>query len=136
MNRPFALALGGGSARGFAHIGVIRYLEEQNIIPNKITGTSMGAIIGGLYAMGKDSYQIEEIVKKVGFFSVMNWLPEVGILSIEKIHTVLAEHLGKATFADTKIPLAIIATNLSDASRVIFTEGSLVDAICASIAIP
>lgn len=134
--RDFALALWWGSARGFAHIGVIKFLEENQINPSRITGTSMWAIIGSLVALGYSSEKIKEIVGGVGVFSMLDFHIGNGILSIQKVKKVLQEYIWENKFSETKIPLFIIASNLSTGKKVVFSEWKILDAVCASIAIP
>lgn len=122
MHKKFALALGGGSARGLAHIGVLQFLEENNFSPSLIAGTSMGSLLGALFALGYSADEIKEITKDTGVKSVINFNPVNGIFGIEKFKKMFAPHFGDKTFADTKIPLKIIATSLSTGQKVVFTE--------------
>lgn len=136
-HKKFALALGGGSARGLAHIGVLKYLEEKNYIPSHISGTSMGSIIGGLFALGYTADSIKEICEDKGILDIMSFNPMTGeFLALKKFKKVFGPYFEDKTFADTKIPFSVIATSLSTGEKKVFTKGSILDAICASIAIP
>lgn len=132
----FSLILGGGAARGIAHIWVIRNLENSSYTPSLIVWTSIGAIIGAFYACGYTSNQMEKIIHEVNFLKLIdidlrNW----GI-KWKKIMQFLEKHLGMTTFAETKIPLKLIATNIDTGEKIVFQEWLIVDAIRASISIP
>lgn len=144
-NRLVGLALGVGAARGLAHIGVIRVLERENILIDMVAGSSMGAFIGAIWTMGKNSYEMEQIANRNrGFGFVKNLFdPNIGsgfkkggFLKGKKAGDFLHSVIGEATFADTLIPLKIMATDINSYKEILFQEGSLVDAVRASIAIP
>jgi predicted acylesterase/phospholipase RssA/CRP-like cAMP-binding protein len=135
------LALGTGSARGFAHIGVIRVLEREGISVDVVAGSSMGALIGAGWATGKTADEMEEIAKRVkgkrAFLRLLDpmW-PGSGFIRGIKVSDFLHEIFDDLTFADALIPLKITATNLDTLESVILEEGKLVDAVRASISIP
>lgn len=140
MKKPvIALALGGGSARGLAHIGVIKVLEENNIPINLITGTSMGAIVGGFYCYKKNIVEIENIALSISNRKMFNLLDpsfKHGFFGGKKIVKFLEAHLSHVDFNDLKIPLVVVATDINSGDAVYFEKGDLTDAIRASISVP
>lgn len=134
-HREFALALGGGSARGMAHVGLLRFLLEKNFQPSLVAGTSMGAIIAAMYALGNNLDAINELVES-DILDVVDLNPINGMFSSDKIKKLLEPFFGEKTFSETKIPLAIVATCLTNGEKQIFREGKILDAVCASIALP
>lgn len=131
------LALGGGGARGAAHLGVLQELERLGIRPDLITGTSIGGLIGALVAAGLQRNDLVAFFRKVGL-SQMYGLPgsAPGLSSIAKIEKLLVDTIGRITFADLQIPLAIVATDLVNRKIVILDEGDLVTAVLATIGLP
>jgi NTE family protein len=131
------LVLSGGGARGFAHLGVIKALNENGIIPEVISGTSAGAIVGSLYA---DGYTPDEILKimnlngRLQYFSPT--VPRGGLLQISGIEKILREKLRAKTFCELKIPLYVAATDLNSGRAVYFSEGDLLMPVIASASIP
>ena len=140
MKKPkIALALGGGSARGLAHLGVLKVLEKHNIPIHIIAGTSIGAIVGSLYAKEKDTNKLEElavITNNRRVISLLDFSFQSGLISGKKIMNYLKEELQGETFKDLKIPLIIVSTNLKTGEPVYFHKGNLLTAIRASISIP
>ena len=141
FNNDFSLVLSGGSALGFAHVGVIKYLEEIKTTPKEIIGTSMGALIGAAYAMGKNYNDIIEIISKLNYLKLfkVNFLPINSLIKINKIKSLLEEIFLNITFEDLNIPLKIIATNIETGEATVFDKNSkvpLIDAICASFSVP
>jgi NTE family protein len=133
-------ALGGGAARGLSHIGVLKVLEERGIFPDVIAGTSVGAIIGALYAGGYKPVEIEELVlgldwKKLVHLVDMN-LPFKGLLQGKRVVLLLKSVLGDLTFPQLKYAFACVATDINNGKQVVLRNGSLIDAIRASISIP
>lgn len=133
------LALGGGAARGWAHLGVIKYLEEQNIKPACIAGTSIGALIGGFYAADRLSV-LEEIAAtytKRNYLALFDpGLFKSGFFQGEKITDFLHEHLGDIRIEDLEISFVALSTDLISGEEVVINRGSLATAIRASISIP
>jgi NTE family protein len=131
------LVLSGGGARGFAHLGVITALNESGIIPDVISGTSAGAIIGALYA---DGYNPKQILKLLNSGSRLDFmrpaLPREGLLQINGIIKILKNCLQSKTFEELKIPLYVSATDLNNGKAVYFSEGNLLDPVIASASIP
>ena len=131
------LALGGGGAKGFAHIGVIRALEEMNIRAEIITGTSMGGLIGAMYAAGLHVDRIEAIVRGTGLTILAAREPShLGLFGKTKIKRVLQDVLGDATFDRLDRKLAMVAVDLESEAEVILDSGRVVDAVLATTAFP
>ncbi|HTL48604.1 MAG TPA: patatin-like phospholipase family protein [Verrucomicrobiae bacterium] len=138
------LALGSGAAYGLAHIGVLRVLEQENIQIDVVAGSSIGALVGAIWAAGYNADQLEEfafgIDKKTAFFKIFGFadlsIAHHGFFKGQKLHHFLAPYLGDKTFQDLKIPLRVTATNLFTAEEVIFRAGKVTDAIRASVSIP
>ena len=134
-----ALALGGGGARGYAHIGAIDVLEERGIEIVSVAGTSMGALVGGLFAAGKlDGYT--EWVRNLTQFDVLRLLDvslsAPGVIRAEKIFARVRELVGGAVIEDLPVPFTAVATDLFAQRAVWFQRGPLEVAVRASIAIP
>jgi len=135
------LALGGGSARGLAHVGVILALEAYNIPIDIIAGTSIGSVIGGLYASGATIEQLEEIAlsikKSKSLFMLDPVFPHSGLISGDHIEKMLNKFaLKDKAFDDLSIPFAAVATEIENGAEVIINQGKLIDAVRASISIP
>jgi len=131
------LALGGGAARGAAHIGVLKSLEENSIKPDFISGSSIGALIGALYSFGVSIDELFEIAKKMSWLKVGSiTISKLGILSNKEIGDIVEDLIGERKVEDAPIPLAIIATDVAKAEKVVIKEGSLAIAIMASTCIP
>ncbi|PCJ53584.1 MAG: phospholipase [Planctomycetota bacterium] len=142
MNQPpleVVLALGGGAARGLAHIGVIRVLEQHGVVVRGIAGTSIGAIVGGLFAAGKLNH-FEDYICKLDAKGMLRLLdpvvPRAGLIGGNRVVHQLHEFIGEVQLEDLEIPFCAIATNLETGAEVILRQGSVVDAIRASFAIP
>jgi len=137
----FGLALGSGSARGLAHVGVIQVLEAYNIPIDIIAGTSIGSVVGSLYAAGASIGQLEEAAlsmkKSKTVFLMDLTLPHSGLISGRKIEEMLNNlALEDKTFDDLKIPFAAVATDVESGAEVILNQGKVIDAVRASISIP
>jgi NTE family protein len=131
------LALGGGAVLGAAHIGVIRALEEKGLSPKYIAGTSVGSLVGALYAFGKSWRDILEFTENLNWFDVSGvTLSRLGLLSNKKLSKLLHEAIGDVDFADAPVPLAVIATDISTGEKVVLREGSVCSAVMASSCIP
>lgn len=131
------LALGGGGARGAAHIGVLTELERLGVRPGLITGTSIGGMIGALVAAGHRAADLTAFFQKISL-GQMYGLPgsAPGFSSTSKIEKLLEETIGRITFADLQIPLAVVTTDLVSRKAVILDEGDVVTAVLSTIAIP
>ncbi|HSQ21776.1 MAG TPA: patatin-like phospholipase family protein [Coriobacteriia bacterium] len=137
--RTLGLALGGGSARGLAHIGVLKVLDAEGLAPDILTGTSMGAVVGALYAAGMTPAEIEKIAVGLDMRAILG-LADVAIrkgamLSGDKIEAFLAERL-PATFEELSRPFGCVATDLTKGTVAEFTSGDLVTAVRASMSVP
>lgn len=134
-----ALALGAGGAKGLAHIGAIEEIEAQGYRIAAIAGTSMGALIGGIHAMGKLDVYRDWVCKLARFdmFKLLDWsMSGGGLLKGERIIGALRELIGDVYIEELSIPFTAVATDLDRDREVWLTHGSLFDAIRASIAIP
>ena len=129
------LVLSGGGARGFAHIGVLRVLERQGARYDVIAGTSMGAIIGALYAAGHKARDIQEITASTSWRDVVDLSLRTGLMKGERLHELLETHL-PATFEELEVPLAVISTDIESGEEVVHTEGDLISAVRASAGFP
>jgi NTE family protein len=133
-----ALALGAGAAKGLAHIGVIEELERQGYAISAIAGSSMGALIGGIYAMGKLPVYRDWVCKLARFdvLRLVDWTFRGGLIKGEKIIETLRELIGDARIEDLPLAYTAVATDIDREREVWLTRGQLFDAIRASIAIP
>ena len=136
--RPlFAIALGGGGARGLAHVGVLKILETEGLRPDLVVGTSVGALIGAIYCAGVPIRQIEEVARKVRWGDVGSFAWRLtGFSSNMKMERWLKSFMPTRHFADLKIPLAVCATDLCNGNNVEILQGDLFEAIRASCALP
>jgi NTE family protein len=136
------LALGSGAARGLAHIGVIRALKEKGIAVDMIAGSSIGALVGACYAKEASITDLEEVVLKTDWKQLARLLdPNLtilfkGIIHGKKIKELLATIIGDIDFKDLKIPLAVVACDVDTGEEVVIKEGSVIEAVRASISIP
>ena len=140
-SRKVGLALSGGGARGLAHIGVIKVLERENVPIDLLAGTSMGGIVAALYATGLSAREMEEAARRISsprqlLTLVDRTLPRRGLLQGRKVVEYLAQWLGELTFDQLKIPLALVAADLNGCQKVVLQEGSVLDAVRATIALP
>jgi NTE family protein len=138
--RPvIGLALGGGAARGFAHIGILRVLIENGIVPDVIAGTSIGAVVGGCYAAGKLD-DLESWAKDLQPRRILGYLDislgGSGLIGGERLGAQLSENLGKTLIEELPLKFAAIATEVRTGHEIWLTKGKLVDAIRASYALP
>lgn len=136
--RPkIGLALGGGFARGLAHIGVLKVLEDEGIPIDFIAGTSVGSVIGASYASGVSAKELGEIASLVRFKDFSRWtVSRFGLFSNDKMADFLNKVLRCKTFEELRIPLAIAATDILTGEPAVFTKGNLVDPVRASCAYP
>lgn len=131
------VALGGGFARGLAHIGVLKALEEEGVPVDFVAGTSVGAIIGACYCSGVSASELEEIARNTRFRHFARWtLSRYGFCSNDRMARFCARILKTHTFEELKVPLAITATDFQSGEAVVFTKGPLVGPIRASCAYP
>ncbi len=136
------LALGVGVGYGFCHIGVLKVIEEENIPIDVISGSSVGALIGSFWAVGKRSDEILEIMKEEFKHPKYTWsiidltFPSLGFIKGNKLYRFLKKYLGNKTFSDVKLPLKIIASNIKSKETRVMDKGLLVDAVMASCSMP
>ena len=133
------LALGSGAARGLSHLGVIRALEEAGIKIDYVAGTSMGAIVGAVYASGKlDSfekvYSDFDRKKIVSLFDVV--LPRSGLIDGKKLANFVRDYIGAKEINDLLIPFRAVATDIDTGQEVIFQSGDIIEAVRASVSVP
>lgn len=131
------LALGGGFARGLAHIGVLKVFEEEQIPIDFIAGTSVGSVIGASYASGISAKELGEIASLVRFKDFSRWtFSRLGLFSNDKMAQFLEKVLRCRTFEELRIPLAVAATDIISGEPAVFTQGELVAPVRASCAYP
>lgn len=131
------VALGGGFARGIAHIGVLKVLEEEGIPVRAVTGTSVGALIGACYCSGLSLAEMEDVARNSRFTSFARWtLSRYGFASNDRMITFLTRTLKCMTFEDLRIPLGVTATDFKTGEGVVFHSGSIIDPVRASCAYP
>ena len=135
--KKIGLALSGGGIRGLAHIGVLRVLEENKIPIDMIAGTSIGSLIGALYASEPNAKKLEKEVKNQNIGNLLDYtLSKYGLIKGKKIEEFLEKRLKNITFEDLKIPLYITAFDINNKREVVFTKGDVAKAIRASISVP
>ncbi len=134
-----ALVLGGGAARGWAHIGVIHELADMGVVPDMVVGTSVGSIVGGAYASG-NLEQFEQWISGLGRVDIIRLLDAKmtggGFLQGNSLMSAIKKRIGDPKIEDLDIPFACVATELGTGREVWLREGSLLDACRASIALP
>ena len=137
MRKKLGIALGGGGAKGFAHIGILQVLHENNIFPDFIAGTSMGAAIGAAYCAGRSPKEIALFVKKTNLVKAIDFnVPKKGLISGNLMQETLDELVFNKTFSALKIPLAVVAFNLTTNEIIVFKKGAVSNAVRASMSIP
>ena len=131
------LALGGGAARGFAHIGVIEVLEENGIHPDVVTGTSAGSFVAAMYAAGRSGKELEAIALNLDESRLTDWaFPGRGMIRGNALADYIREQVGNRSFDQLKIPLGIVATDLDSGKAILFRRGDVGTAVRASSAVP
>jgi NTE family protein len=131
------LALGGGAARGFAHIGVLQVLEEQGIKPDVIVGTSAGSVVATLYASGKTPTEIANIAMNLDESSLSDWVfPGRSIMKGEAIAKLVRTHTGGKAIEAMRLPLGIVAADLQSGQAFLFRKGDAAQAVRASSSVP
>lgn len=136
------LALGGGAAFGLAQIGVLKVLERENITIDMVSGTSIGSLVGAIWASGVSAKDLEKSTDEINsIFSMMklmdfSLLPNKGLIPGNNIRKFLEKFLGKKTFQDMKTSLKVIACDINSRNEIVIQEGSVVEAVMASAAIP
>ena len=133
------LALGGGAARGFAHVGVIAVLEEAGIWPQLVVGTSAGSLVAALYASGKTSAQLQQTALNMEEVAITDWILPIigrGIFRGDALAKYVNELVAGRLMENMAIPLGIVATDLGNGNAVLFQKGDTGTAVRASSAVP
>ena len=132
-----ALALGGGAARGFAHIGVIQVLEENGIRPDLVVGTSAGSLVAALYASGKSGAELATLADDMDETALTDWsFPGRGLLRGEALAKFVRENTAGRSIEQMRLPLGIVATDLDNGAPILFQRGDPGVAVRASSAVP
>jgi NTE family protein len=135
--RPVALALGGGGARGLAHIGVLASLEQAGYRVDALAGTSIGGLMAAAYGAGRSPAEMEAWAARALERGLLSLKPSGGaLLGIDRIRDVLEEVLGDTTFGQARCPIAITAVDLEAGTELVLRQGRLIDAVLATIALP
>ena len=131
------LALGGGAARGFAHIGVIQVLEEAGLRPSLVVGTSAGSLVAALYASGMNGRQMATLAEGMDESAVTDWaFPGRGLIRGEQLARFVRQHTGGRSIEAMPLPLGIVATDLDSGEGILFRRGDPGTAVRASSAVP
>jgi NTE family protein len=133
------LALGGGAARGFAHVGVIAVLEEAGIRPSYVVGTSAGSLVAALYASGKTSDQLQKAALEIDEVAITDWMIPLigrGMFRGDALARYVNGAVGARLIQDMPIPLGVVATDLANGQAVLFQRGDTGTAVRASSAVP
>jgi NTE family protein len=133
------LALGGGAARGFAHVGVIQVLEEAGVRPDLVVGTSAGSLVAALYASGRNGQQLQQVAESMEEAAFTDWTLPIfsrGMLRGEALARYVNAHVGSKQIEQMPLPLGIVATNLNSGIGVLFQRGDTGTAVRASSAVP
>lgn len=132
------LALGGGGAKGNAHIGVLRRLEKEGYRIRSVAGTSFGGMVAVFYALGYSPKEIQAIFESVDQKKLYGHAPQDGpsLLGLAGARQLLERVIGEKTFKDTRIPCAVAAVDIKTGGEVVLNEGSLKSAVLATIALP
>jgi NTE family protein len=136
-----ALALGGGAARGFAHIGVIKVLEANGIIPDIVVGTSAGSVVGAIYAAGNDAHALQRIAAKMDEAEISDWSVPLfakssGVLKGEAVQHFVNRAVHQQPIEKFKIPFGAVATDLKTGKAILFRRGNAGMAARASSSVP
>jgi NTE family protein len=133
------LALGGGAARGFAHVGVIQVLEEAGIRPDLVAGTSAGSLVAAIYASGKTGSQLQRVAETMEEATIADWTVPLfnrGVLRGDALARYVNAQVGSRLIEDMHLPLGIVATDLNSGRDVLFQRGDTGTAVRASSAVP
>lgn len=135
------LALGGGAARGFAHIGVIKALESQGIVPDIVVGTSAGSLVGALYAAGNNGFALNKLALEMDEAAISDWsVPffskSTGVLKGEALQNYVNRTVNGLPIEKLKIPFGAVATDLNSGQPILFQRGNTGAAVRASSAVP
>ena len=135
--KKIALVLGGGSARGLAHIGVLKALHKAKIPIDFIVGTSIGALIGATYSLGIPLARSEKRAIALNWWNLTDFvISKIGFLEGRNLENIIIDTIENKSFEDLKIPLSIVTTNIESGEKVILGSGNLAKAIRASCSLP
>jgi len=135
--KRIGLALGAGSARGFAHIGVLSILEKHGIRPDFVSGTSIGAAVGALYCSGMSPEYLKRLAISTEWQDLLDFtIPKTGVIAGNKVEEYIQALTNNCKFTDLRIPLRVVATDIKNAHKVVFSQGNVAKAVRASISIP
>lgn len=135
------LALGGGAARGFAHIGVIKALEAQGIVPDIVVGTSAGSVVGALYAAGNSGFELQKTAMDMDEAAISDWAMPFfskvsGVLKGDALQNYVNKAVKNVPIERLKIPFGAVATDLNTGKPILFQRGNTGQAVRASSAVP
>jgi NTE family protein len=135
------LALGGGAARGFAHIGVIKALEAQGIVPDLVVGTSAGSLVGALYAAGNNGFALHKLALEMDEATISDWsvpffAKATGVLKGEALQNYVNRTVNNVPLEKLKMPFGAVATDLNSGQPILFQRGNTGAAVRASSAVP
>lgn len=131
------IVLSGGAVRGFAHVGVLKALNEHGIFPDIVSGASAGSIAGSLYADGKTPDEILKVFEKKSIYKFLEFIvPNKGLVKMTGMHTALKQSITAKTFEELKIPFYVAVTDMNNAKSVYFNSGDLISMVIASSTIP
>ncbi len=131
------LALGGGAVLGAAHIGVLQAVEEAGLEITHVSGTSMGALVAALSVSGLSGREIESVAEDLRWPDITGFSPSrLGLLSVERLESTLRRYVGNLRMEATRIPVALVAADLSTGEKVVMTDGDLATAATASACVP
>jgi NTE family protein len=138
VHKPrIALVLGGGAARGFAHIGVIKALQAQGIEPDMVVGTSAGSVVGALYAAGMSGFELQRLALQMQESMVADWtLPDRGMLKGDALQDFINQKVKNLPIQKLPKPLGVVATDLQSGEMILFRRGDTGRAVRASSAVP
>ncbi|NQT95081.1 MAG: patatin-like phospholipase family protein [Candidatus Omnitrophica bacterium] len=135
--KKIAFVFGGGSARGLAHIGVLRVLRQNNIPVDLVVGTSIGSLLAAICGLGLSLKSIENIADKMKWWDLADFvISKIGFLEGRNLEKLIKESIENKGFKDLKMPLGIVCTDIENGEEVVLTTGSLSRAIRASCSIP
>jgi len=135
--RKIALALGGGSARGFANIGVLKVLEQERVPIDLLVGSSIGALAAALYGLGVPTYRMEEAALKFSWDKLTDFsISKRALLKGRKLERIISDLTDKKRFSDARIPIAITTTSIETGEELVHTDGDLQKIIQASCSWP
>lgn len=135
--KKLGLALGAGGMRGFAHVGFMSVLEENNVKAEVIAGSSIGSVFGALFAVGLDSATIMKLAKGLGRDPWLDFvLPKKGLISTKNIYEIMKLLTKGQRIEDLSIAFATVGTDLRSGAEYVFREGMVVDAVCGSLCVP